>query len=82
VNANEMLRIQDTVLILACSINDFSSEILCLVPNDFAEGIFYGRVVALYEVAVNELYCKGRFAERLPTTAILRCLGGDGMVRD
>lgn len=63
-NANEMLRVKDTVLILACCINDFCREVLSLVSNRLAKGIFDGRVIAVDKVPIYELHGKGRFADR------------------
>ncbi len=47
---------------LTGSINNLGGVLLVLVLDDFTERILDGRVVALHEMAIYELYCKGRFS--------------------
>ena len=54
-DTNEMFRIQDTVFILASSVNDFRREILALVSNRLAESVLDRGIITVYEVAVDEL---------------------------
>lgn len=55
VNADEVFGVQDAVLILAGSIDDFGQVILSLVSYRLAEGVFDGRIVAVHEVPIDEL---------------------------
>lgn len=61
-DADEVFRVQDAVLILAGGIDNFSSIVLTLKSNDLAKGILDGGIVALDEVAVDELHRQRRFA--------------------
>ena len=60
--SNEMLAIEDRVLVLAGRIDNLYSEILVLVPNDFAECILNGRVVGVDKVVVDKLDCQRTLA--------------------
>lgn len=51
---------------LSRSVDNFCREILCFVANDLAEGVFDGWVIALDEVAVDELHCERGFACMIP----------------
>lgn len=62
VDADEVLRVQDTVLILASRIDDLGSIVLTLDPNYLAESVFDGRIVAFDKVAVNILDGERGFA--------------------
>ena len=62
VYSNEMLAVEYGILILASSINDLDSEVLILVPNNFAEGVFDCWIVGVDKVAVDVLYCKRALA--------------------
>lgn len=59
---DKVLRVKDAVLVLAGSVDDLGREILVLIPDDFAEGILDGWIVALHEVTVDELDSQTRFA--------------------
>ena len=61
-DTNEVFRVQDAILILAGSIDNFSSIVLTLKSNDLAKGILDRRIIALDEVAVDELHRQGRLA--------------------
>ena len=94
-NANEMFRIEDTILVLqeqrdqvstdrcgwplweaggeswltdrlsaylACSINYLSRKVLPTMFDDLAESVFDGGIVAIYEVAVDELHRERGFS--------------------
>lgn len=58
VDPNEMLRIQDTVFILACCVDNFCLKLMAIILNRLTEGVFDRRIVAVNEVAVDELNCK------------------------
>jgi len=62
-DANEVLRIQNAVLILASGVDDLGGKLLVLVPNDLAERVLDGRVVAVDKVAVDELHRQTRLAD-------------------
>lgn len=47
---------------LAGGIDDLGGVVLVLIPDDFAEGVLDGGVVALDKVAVDELHRQARFA--------------------
>jgi len=47
---------------LTCGVDDFGGEVLLLVADYFAEGVFDGWVVALDEVAIDVAHCQGGFA--------------------
>lgn len=53
VDADEVLRVEDAVLILAGRVDDLGRVVLPLVPDLLAEGVLDGRVVALDEVPVD-----------------------------
>jgi hypothetical protein len=57
-NANEVLAIQDRVLVLPSRVDDLEGEVLVPVADDFAEGVFDGRVVGVDKVAIDELDCE------------------------
>lgn len=57
---NQNCNVQFTYL--TSGINNLGGIFLTLVLDDFAEGVFNGRVIALNEVAINELDSKRRFA--------------------
>lgn len=52
VNPNKVLAVQDAVLILARSVDNFRRIVLPLVPNLFAKGVFDGGVVRLDKVPI------------------------------
>lgn len=60
--SNEVLAVQDGVLVLSRGVDDLDAEVLVAVADYFAEGVFDGGVVGVYEVAVDELDCEGGFA--------------------
>lgn len=47
---------------LTSSVDDLRRKVLALIPDDFAKGILNGGIVALDEVAVDELDRQTRFA--------------------
>lgn len=53
---------KENLMYLTSRVDNLRREILALVADDFAEGVLNGRVVALDEVSVDELYCQTRFA--------------------
>lgn len=55
-DANEVFRIQDAVLILACSIDDFRREVLSLVSNSLTEGVLDRGIITINEMTVDELH--------------------------
>jgi hypothetical protein len=61
-NTDKVLRIKDTVLVLASGVDDLGREILVLVPDDFAECVLDGGIVALHKVTVDELDSQTRLA--------------------
>lgn len=63
-NADKMFGIEDRVFVLAGRVDDFYGEVLGAVADHFAEGVFYRGVVAVDEVAVDELHGEGGFADR------------------
>ena len=60
--ANEVLAVQYAILVLSRCIDDLHCEVMVPIPDDFAEGVLDGRVVGVYEVAVDVLDCEGAFA--------------------
>ncbi len=61
-DADEVLRVEDAVLVLAGRVDDLGRVLLALVSDLLAEGVLDGRVVALDEVAVDVADCEGGFA--------------------
>ena len=55
-NTDKVLGVENTVLVLARCVDDFSRVILSLVLNHFAKGILDRGIVAVDEVTVNESY--------------------------
>lgn len=55
-DTDEVLRVENTVLVLARCVDDFGRVILSLVLDHFAKGILDRGIVAVDEVAVNESY--------------------------
>ena len=53
VDADEVLRVEDAVLILPCRVNDLEGVVLVLDLDLLAEGVLNGGVVALHEVVVD-----------------------------
>lgn len=43
---------------LASSVYDFSREVLTSIPNGFGKSVFDCGIVAVNEMAVDELYCQ------------------------
>ena len=62
VNANKVLAVKYSVLVLTRSIDDLDGEVMVAVANDFAEGVLDGRVVGVDEVPVDVLHSEGAFA--------------------
>jgi hypothetical protein len=44
---------------LTGSVYNFCCEFLAFDLDDFAEGVFNRRIIALYEVTINKLYSQG-----------------------
>jgi hypothetical protein len=61
-DADEVLAVEYSILILASSIDDLHGKVLVPVADDFAKRIFNGRVVRIDKVAVHELDCQRGFA--------------------
>lgn len=55
-------RQRSLVAYLSSRIDNLGSVVLSLKPDHFAKGVLDGRVVALDEVAIDELYSEGGFA--------------------
>lgn len=55
-DTDKVLGVENTVLVLACCIDDFGRVILSLVLDHFAKGILDRGIVAVDEVTVNESY--------------------------
>ena len=53
---------EENLVYLACSVDDLRCKVLALVPDDFAERVLNGGVVALDEVAIDELDRQARLA--------------------
>jgi len=70
VDADEVLRVEDAVLVLPGRVDDLGRVLLALVADLLAEGVLNGRVVALDEVAVDVADREGGFA----------CAGRGGVV--
>jgi hypothetical protein len=51
-----VLGVEDTVLVLACCVDDFGRVVLSLVLDHFAESVLDRGVVAVNKVSVNESY--------------------------
>lgn len=62
VDADEVLRVEDAVLVLAGRVDDLGRVLLPLVSDLFAKGVLDGRVVALDKVPVDVADCEGGFA--------------------
>jgi hypothetical protein len=62
VDADKVLRVEDAVLVLAGGVDHLDGEVVVAVADDFAEGVFDGRVVRVDKVAVDVLDCEGGFA--------------------
>jgi len=62
-DANEVLRVKNAILILPCSVNDLSREVLILPLDHLAESVLDGRVVAVDKVTVDELHRHTRLAD-------------------
>lgn len=58
-NANEMLRVQDAVFVLAGSVDDFGGIVLAFVADRLAKCVLNRRVVAVDEMSVNKLNREG-----------------------
>jgi hypothetical protein len=61
-DADEVLAVEYSILILASSIDDLHGKVLVPVADDFAKRIFNGRVVRIDKVAVHELDRQRGFA--------------------
>ena len=61
-DADEVLRVEDAVLVLARCVDDLGRVVLSLIPDLLAERVLDGRVVALDKVAVDITHCEGGFA--------------------
>lgn len=61
-DADEVLAVQYAVLVLPGRVDDLHCEVMVPIPNDFAEGVLDGRVVGVYEVAVDVLDCERALA--------------------
>lgn len=55
VNADEVLGVQDAVLILAGSIDDFGQVILSLVSYRLAKCVLDRRVITVHKMSIDEL---------------------------
>ena len=53
---------RNVIIHLTGRINNLRSKLLALILDELAEGVLDGRVVALDEVAVDELHREGRLA--------------------
>jgi hypothetical protein len=62
VDADEVLRVEDAVLILPGRVDDLGRVVLPLIPDLLAEGVLNGRVVALDEMPVDVADRERRFA--------------------
>nr|POF07767.1 hypothetical protein CFP56_75713 [Quercus suber] len=62
VNADEVLAVQDSVLILTRGIDHLDGKVLILVPDHFAKSVLDGGVVRVDEVAVDILHSERAFA--------------------
>lgn len=63
-DADEVFRVQDAVLILARGVDDFGRELLALVLDGPVEGVFDRGIVALDEGTFDEADGQGRLAWR------------------
>jgi hypothetical protein len=61
-NANKMLAVENTVLVLAGGVDHLDGEVMVAVADHFAESVFDRRVVGVDEVPVDVLHCEGGFA--------------------
>lgn len=61
-DSDEMFGVQDAVLVLACGVDDFSGIILTLISNRLAKSVLNRGVVAVDEMAIDELNRKGRLS--------------------
>jgi hypothetical protein len=62
VDADKVLGVEDAVLVLAGGVDHLDGEVVVAVADDFAKGVFDGRVVRVDKVAVDVLDCEGGFA--------------------
>jgi hypothetical protein len=62
VDADEVLRVEDAVLVLAGRVDNLGRKLLPLVADLLAEGVLDGRVVALDKVPVDVADGEGGFA--------------------
>lgn len=71
-DANEVLRVEDAVLVLAGRVYDLGHVVLALVLDGAVEGVFDRRVVVLYKGALDEADGQRRLA--CPQSACLSFL--------
>jgi hypothetical protein len=61
-DSDEMLRVQDTVLVLSRSVYDLGRVILASVPNGLAERVLDSRVITVHKMSIDKLHGERRFA--------------------
>jgi hypothetical protein len=61
-DADKVLAVQDTVLVLAGGVDHLDGEIMVAVADDFAESVFDSWVVGVDKVPVDVLDCERGFA--------------------
>jgi hypothetical protein len=71
VDADEVLRVEDAVLVLAGRVDNLGRKLLPLVADLLAEGVLDGRVVALDKVPVDVADGEGGFAWVRETEALV-----------